>query len=357
MKNRLENVIAEMKRAGLGQLLVSDPAAIDYLTGVCVEPEERFWALLVRHDGWHVLFANRLFAVPAVPYEVVRYDDTDDVIAILANHLDPSRPLGVDEPFRARFLIPLAEATGIRMVLAGSCVDRVRAVKDEAEIALMKEASRINDAVMGEALAYLKPGLSEKQVAEYIGQRYLAHGCSGLSFPTIVSFGGHAADPHHAPDDTVLQHPGVVLIDTGAVYHGYCSDMTRTFFYGQPGQQERAVYELVRQANEAAEAVIRPGVKLCDIDAAARGLIAQAGYGPQFNHRLGHFIGRQVHEKGDVSAANPDPVVPGMIFSCEPGVYLAGRFGVRIEDLVLVTQEGCAVLNRFPKELTVIPEQ
>ena len=156
-------------------------------------------------------------------------------------------------------------------------------------------------------------------------------------------------------DGTVLKEGDCVLFDMGCVKDRYCSDMTRTWFCGQPTEKQVAVHDLVRRANEAAEALIKPGVRLCDLDAAARDLIAEAGYGEYFNHRLGHFIGQTDHEKGDVSSANTAVAKPGMIFSIEPGIYLPGEFGVRVEDLVLVTEDGCEVLNHYPHELRVHP--
>ena len=161
--------------------------------------------------------------------------------------------------------------------------------------------------------------------------------------------------PHAVPSEKKLEPGDFVTMDFGCRYHGYCSDMTRTFFTGEPSEEERKVYELVRQAQAAAEALVKPGVRLCDIDAAARDLITEAGYGPYFNHRLGHFIGLEDHEAGDVSAVNEKVVAPGMCFSIEPGIYLPGKFGVRIEDLVLVTEDGCEVLNHYPHELRVHP--
>ena len=193
--------------------------------------------------------------------------------------------------------------------------------------------------------------MTEREVAEFIDAQFRAHGCEGPSFTTIVSFGANAADPHHEPDDTVLKEGDCVLFDMGCVKSRYCSDMTRTWFCGQPTEKQAAVHDLVRRANEAAEALIKPGVRLCELDAAARDLITEAGYGAYFNHRLGHFIGQTDHEKGDVSSANTAVARPGMIFSIEPGVYLPGEFGVRVEDLVLVTETGCEVLNRNDKRL------
>jgi Xaa-Pro dipeptidase len=144
------------------------------------------------------------------------------------------------------------------------------------------------------------------------------------------------------------------LIDVGCKKDSYCADMTRTFFYQSVSEKQREVYELVKKANEAAESMIKPGVRFCDIDKTARDIISKAGYGEKFTHRLGHSIGIEVHEYGDVSSINETKVKPGMIFSIEPGIYLEGEFGVRIEDLVLVTEDGVQLLNHYSKELTVI---
>ena len=170
----------------------------------------------------------------------------------------------------------------------------------------------------------------------------------------VAGYGAHAADPRHEADQTRLKAGDCIVIDMGCRKDRYCSDMTRTFFCGEPKPEYAAIHALVRQATEAAEAMIHPGVRLCDIDAAARDLITKAGYGEYFNHRLGHFIGQTDHEKGDVSAANTDTVKPGMIFSIEPGVYLPGKFGVRVEDLVIVTETGCEVLNHVDKHWSVV---
>ena len=191
-------------------------------------------------------------------------------------------------------------------------------------------------------------------MAAFIDNEYLKEGCEGPSFTTIVSFGANAADPHHEPDDTVLKEGDCILFDIGCRKDRYCSDMTRTYFCGQPREEYAKIHDLVRSANEKAEAMIRPGIPICELDRAARELIRAAGYGEYFNHRLGHFIGQTDHEKGDVSETNTTLTKPGMIFSIEPGVYLPGRFGVRVEDLVLVTEDGCEVLNKIDKHYAII---
>lgn len=355
MKERIGRVREKLKKAGLDQMLVTDPKSIWYLTGVDVEPYERLFAFLIRKDGRHSLFLNRLFNVPETEFYEIRYSDTDDSIGMIAGAVDPDAPLGIDKDWRAGFLIPLMErCPGMRPVLASDCVDSCRAVKDAAEISLMREASRINDLVISKASGYVRIGMTEKETARFIDQEFIKQGASGTSFSTIVSFGANAADPHHEPDDTVLQEGQCVLIDMGCVFKRYCSDMTRTFICGHSSPEFEQVHNLVREANEKAEATVRPGVRFCDIDAAARNMISEAGYGEYFNHRLGHFIGQTDHEKGDVSAANTGMAEPGMIFSIEPGIYLPGRFGVRVEDLVLVTEDGCEILNKAEKRLSVV---
>jgi Xaa-Pro dipeptidase len=262
----------------------------------------------------------------------------------------------VDKNLRAEFLLELQQHNAASAYSNGSpAADRVRACKDEEEIRLMRAVSLLNDQAMLRLKDEVRLGISETELASRLLEIYHDIGADGPSFPPIVSFGANAADPHHEPDNTQLNVGDCVLFDIGCKKDGYCADMTRTFFFGQVSEQERTVYELVRRANLAGEEAIAPGVPFCDIDRAARQVIEQGGYGPNFTHRLGHSIGREVHEWGDVSSVNPHPVCPGMVFSCEPGIYLPGQVGVRIEDLCLVTPNGVEVLNQVSKELEVLP--
>lgn len=352
---RIERVLQAMESKGLTQMIVADPQSIDYLTGVYIEPFERLFALYLRTDDQHILFLNKLFTVPQTPIAEVWFTDTDDFIGMMAQHIQAGEPLGIDKEWTARFLLPLMERLpDTPCKLASDCVDSVRACKDQAERELMRMNSRLNDEVMTRAVAYIQEGMTEQQVADYLLAQFKDLGCEGPSFSPIVSFGANAADPHHTPDDTVLQAGDCIVLDIGGRKEGYCSDMTRTYFCKKVSDKHAAIHDLVRQANEAAEALVRPGVPLCQLDKAARDLIAQAGYGEYFTHRLGHFIGRTEHEQGDVSSANAAPAREGMIFSIEPGIYLPGELGVRVEDLVLVTATGCEVLNKVDKHWQTI---
>lgn len=353
---RIARVRTALESCGLTQMIVCDPKSVWYLTGVAVEPYERLLALYLPVAGEPTLFLNKLFNVSNPPCQAIWHTDTDAPVEQIAVVVDAGKPLGIDKEWPARFLIPLMEAhPAMPVKLASDCVDNCRACKDEAEQELMRTASHINDLVNEEAKHYVKAGMTERQVAEFIDARFRAHGCEGPSFTTIVSFGANAADPHHKPSASVLKEGDAVLFDVGCKKDWYCSDMTRTFFYKTVSPFQEEIYQLVLRANLAGEAAIRPGVRFCDVDHAARSVIAGAGYGPNFTHRLGHSIGLDLHEPGDANPVNQTLLRPGNIFSCEPGVYLPGQFGVRIEDLCLVTEDGVALLNSYTKELQVIP--
>ena len=355
-ENRVSRIMDALKGMGASQMLIVDPMSIYYLTGVYNEPHERFFALLLREDGKHAFFLNRLFSIHQdVGVEKVWYSDTDPVMDIVAEYIDENEVLGVDKDLKARFLLPLMEKKAAAGFINTSlAVDVTRGIKDEEEQEKMRVCSHINDMAMAEFKKLIHEGVTEKEVAEQMLKIYKDLGADDFSFPPLVAFGANAADPHHGPDDTVLKEGDVVLFDVGCIKDSYCSDMTRSFYYKTITDEHKFIYEAVREANEAAIAKVKPGVPLMELDLAARNLITDRGYGPEFNHRLGHFIGLGEHEYGDVSSVNATPAEPGMIFSIEPGIYIAGDTGVRIEDLVLVTEDGCEVLNSFSKELEIL---
>ncbi len=352
--DRIENV---MNRLTADAMLVSDPYAIRYLIGRQIYPGERFLGLLLRRNKEAVLFLNALFAFKEIEgLKLVVYSDGDDICRLLAPFIDPDCTLGVDKTLPARFLLPLQKAHIASDFINGSiAVDRTRAIKDEEELKLMRKSSQINDEAMAIFKTLVYEGVSEKEVAGQTLKIYQKLGAEGFSFEPIVAFGKNAADPHHMPDDTKLKAKDAVLFDVGCTYKGYCSDMTRTFFFKEaPSSSAREVYNLVRKANEDATAFVKAGVRLCDIDKTARDVIETGGYGKYFTHRLGHFIGIEDHEYGDVSAAFKDLAEENNVFSIEPGIYDPDTLGCRIEDLVVVTKDGCEVLNHYPHDIEII---
>lgn len=354
-QNRLEALRGKMKEHALSQVLVTDAASIFYLTGKWIEAGERLLVLLVKEAGKPCLFINELFPEKeSEELDFVWLKDTSDAIIILSEHLEKGKTIGVDKNWPSGFLIGLMKTMGTSDVENSSILlDQIRAVKDEEEKKLMRAASRLNDEAMHILIESLEENMSELEAEDLLKKIYFDLGAEGFSFTPIIAFDKNGANPHHENGGRLLKHGDAVILDIGCRKNNYCSDMTRTIFFGEAGEKEKEVFETVLEANKKAISLVKPGVRFSDIDRAARSVIEEKGYGPYFTHRTGHSIGIEVHETGDVSSANDSLLEPGMIFSVEPGIYLEGKFGVRIEDLVLVTENGCEVLNSYPKELYV----
>ena len=354
---RLEALVQGLKAAGIAQQLVTDPSSIAYLIGYETQPGERLLLLKVAADGRHQLYLNQLFPLASGlehDIEVMTYRDGEPVISWLAQSLAPGKT-GIDKVWPSHFLLDLMTVRqDLQPVNAAYLVDDLRAIKSPEEQELMPEASALKDQATLALINLVADGLPESEMVSELAGIYQRLGCQGFSFEPIIAYGANGADPHHETNDDRPQPGDSVVIDIGSSYKGYCSDMTRTVFYGEPDEESRRVYETVRQAQEAAIKAVRPGVTLASIDRAARQVIEEAGYGEYFTHRTGHFIGREVHEAGDVSEFNQAQAQVGQIFSIEPGIYLQGKVGVRIEDLVLVTETGCQVLNQVSKDLIVV---
>ena len=352
---RIDRILDKMTQHGLDYLLVTDPHAIKYIIGYDNDPHERMYMMVLSTKGNHQLFFNQLFFVDRdLGLPITWFDDGTDALTLIADYIKDGRVIGVDKNIQARWLLPLMNSVEATFVLGSACVDEVRAVKDPEEQAIMFRASEINDLAMEEIRKLLATDKTEAEMGDELLKVYRSLDAIDHSFEPIFGYGANGADPHHVCDDTRLKPGDSIICDVGCVYQGYCSDMTRTFFYKEVSDKQRYVYNLVLKAQLAAEDAIKPGVKLCDIDAIARNIITEGGYGPEFNHRLGHFIGQDVHEQGEASPVSQIIAEEGMIFSVEPGVYIEGEFGVRIEDLVMVTHDGCKRLNNYPKELTII---
>ena len=356
-QNRIEKVLLKMKENNLTQLIVTSSASIYYLTGKWISSGERMIALYLNIDGNHKFIVNRLFPISEdLGIDILWYGDSEDPIKLLGSILENQKPLGIDKFWPAQFLIKLLDMNIIsKAVNSSHIIDNLRMQKDEEEKQLMRESSVINDKVMKRFYEEIKEGYTEKQCARVLAELYEEEGAEGFSFEPIIAFGVNGADPHHECDNTKLKEGDSIVIDIGGLYRHYCSDMTRTVFFKKyPSEEHKKIYEIVKEANLKAIEKVKSGVKFSEIDAAARDYITESGYGAYFTHRTGHSIGIEVHDKGDVSSINNDRVAEGMIFSIEPGIYLNNDIGVRIEDLVIVTKDGCEVLNSVSKEITII---
>ena len=246
------------------------------------------------------------------------------------------------------------QAPGVTWQVAQELLVDLVARKSAEEVERIRAAQAITEAVFEDLMGLLRPGLTERDVAAEIVHGHLRRGAERMSFEPIVASGPNGALPHARPSDRALQRGDLVVIDMGGVRDGYASDMTRTVALGEPDAEARRVYEVVRAAQEAAIGAAHAGIAAHVLDAAARDVIAAAGYGEQFSHSLGHGIGLQTHEWPKVSYAAEYPLPEGAAVTIEPGIYLPGRFGVRIEDIVVLEAGGCRNLTRAPKELLVL---
>ena len=330
---------------------------LQYLTGFAEEPGERHLLLFVPADGEPVFFAPELYGdqlrEESWIADVRTWGDTDDPVPRIA---DIAAELGlegghllVDDTMWALFTQDLRTALpAATFGLASEVVSDLRIRKDAAELDAMERAAAVADETVRDLRAMGEDviGLTETELAAEIERSLEANGGTGVSFDTIVGSGANGAKPHHHHSDREIQPGEPVVLDFGSRVDGYPSDQTRTLvFGGEPSEQIREVHDVVREAQQAGVDAVEPGVTAASVDAAAREVIEAAGYGDAFVHRTGHGVGLDVHEEPYIVGGNERELEPGMVFSVEPGIYLPGEFGVRIEDLVVVTEDGCRRLN------------
>lgn len=244
---------------------------------------------------------------------------------------------------------------GRELVSCAGLVERLRLIKDEAEVAIMQRAADIADEAWSHIQSYIKPGVVERELAVELEYKMKKLGAEGLAFDIICASGVRSSLPHGRASDKVVEAGDLVTFDFGALYQGYCSDMTRTVMVGDPSAQQRAIYETVLEAQIRGVAACKPGMTGRELDDVCRDYIKEKGYGENFGHGTGHGVGRFIHEGPKVSVRGEhDVLAPGMVLTIEPGIYLPGWGGVRIEDMVLVTDSGCRRLSQSPKDLIIL---
>jgi Xaa-Pro aminopeptidase len=361
---RLANVRGRAAAAGVEAVVVTPGADLRWLIGYDAVNLERLTCLVLPTEGEPLIVVPRLErpAAEAVlaggaRIDVNDWDDGDDPYVRVAGSLGRGlRTVALDADMPARHVLALRGAlAGVDQVLSTPILEPLRAVKDATEIAALRRAGAAIDRVQARVGEWLKAGRSEAEVARDVAAAVVAEGHDRVDF-VIVGSGPNAASPHHTPGDRVIEPGDAVVVDIGGTMpDGYCSDCTRTYAVGEPPRQFAAYFEVLRQAQEAGCEAVRPGAPIGSVDQATREPIEQAGYAGGLLHRTGHGIGLQTHEAPYVVAGNDEPLSVGMAFSVEPGIYLAGRHGARIEDIVVCTETGAERLNQRPRELAVLP--
>lgn len=358
---RIEKLAAAMAEAGVDAFLANDSVTMSYLHGFGEDSHERYLTLAISPAGKVALIAPALSASQArrVGIDDIRpWADGEDPMALFAQLADEwnlrTGIVAVEPTFHARHILNMQAAMPAVLFRDGEeILSDVMRVKDAQELDLMRQAAKIADDAYVAALPQIRAGMTEKMVEAILRLEMKARG--GKPTFAIVATGPGSAEPHHLSDDTVIKPGNILLMDFGCEVEGYQSDITRTVAVGSATDRMREMYDVVYRAHMAGRAAIRPGVAACDIDDAARKVIEDAGCGEAFFHRLGHGIGMRGHESPYISSANTAPLEAGNCFSIEPGVYFAGEFGIRIENIVVATENGHESLNVDPAaELAVI---
>ena len=348
-----------MADKGLDAVYVTSPVSIAYLTGFRADPHERLMALAVRAG-------SATLVVPALEREraaanseqapVLAWRDGEDPYALVREALGECARLGVEK----EHLTLLAAESLSSVVAARELIDvapelrRLRLTKSQSELEKLAHACVITDSVAEELMAGLRPGQSELALAVSIGAA-IGERNAAPSFEPSVQSGPNSAMPHHNPSGRKLEAGDLVLFDFGATFEGYRGDLTRMAVVGEPTARQREIYAVVLRAHDAAIDAVRPGATTGQVDAAAREVIEAAGFGPHFFHRVGHGLGLEVHEDPSLDPGSSMVLQPGMVFTIEPGIYLSGWGGIRIEDDVVVEAGGGRVLSKADRTLRVVP--
>lgn len=331
---------------------ITTPLNVFYFTGYRSEPHERLLAVLITASGEKTLYC------PKMEVEEAKASSFDGKII---GYLDTENPFDIEPHTFNKLLIESEHLTVKRQreltdnfnVKEYGDIDQtiknLRNIKSTDEINNIKKAAELADKCIEIGVDFLKVGVSEREVVNHIENEIKKFGVSEMSFDTMVLFGDHAASPHGTPGDRTLKDNEYVLFDLGVIYHHYCSDMTRTVKFGTPSDKAQEIYNIVLEAETEAIRSIKAGVPLYEIDKIARDIITNAGYGEYFPHRLGHGLGLEEHEYQDVSSTNTNKLEAGMVITIEPGIYVPGVAGVRIEDDILVTEDGCEILTHYEK--------
>lgn len=352
---RLQRVREALARNGRAAFFSLDPSDNEYLTGFRGTTS----AVIITADAAHFLCDFRYTEQAAA--QVRDYEVTEFTGTMETRVGERLKALGVEkavfEPTRLNVfqMDTVTEAFEGALASRHGIVGRLREVKDEQEIARLRAASQLAEGAMLDLLAELKPGISEQEFAARLEYEFKRRGASGSSFSPIVLFGSRSSLPHGMPGEELLEPGDIVLLDLGCIRKSYCSDLTRTFVFGTiPGAWFEDIYRVTLTAQQAALAAVRSGVSCRDVDTVARDIIRDAGYGDYFGHGLGHGVGLEIHEAPRLNMQSEAVLEAGMVVTVEPGIYLPGQGGVRIEDLCVVTPDGCDVLTQSSKELKVL---
>ena len=360
--NKLERITSFLEEKQVDMTFITNPTTLNYLTGLAIDPHERIAGLMLFPDKAPILFTPALEVEKAkektTGFDIFGYEDAQNPWAVIKNHVN-SNIKSIAVEFSD---IPLAKTEGLKaqfgdveFVNLTPLIERMRLIKSADEIEKMKIAGDFADKCfeIGFKAAAERGGVTESDIVAKIEYEMKRMGVPQMSFETIVLSGARAANPHGVPEEVQVEENKLLLFDLGVMSQGYASDATRTIAIGKPSEFDAEIHKIVLEAQLAALDFIKPGVSAIEVDKVARDVITKAGYGEYFNHRLGHGIGMDVHEFPSIGGSEDIIIEKGMCFSDEPGIYIPGKVGVRIEDCLYVTDNGCDVFTHTNKDLMI----
>ncbi len=362
-ETRVSNLRRLMKADGVGGYITTASRNLYYFAGFFEEPDPRYLGLFIPVTGEPILVVNDLYATQIreeswIP-TVITWSDGEEPLDKLAKAIEDAglggAKFAVDDSMWSTFLLKLQDRLPqARFIPGGQYMSTLRRLKSAQEKEYMMYIGAATDKVMDMAIAAVRPGVTEASVSDVIDQGFKKLGVGSSGRNAVVGSGVYSAQPHYRATEKVIQRGDSVVIDFGGFWKLYKSDMTRTVFVGKPDPEYLKIYDAVRKAQETAVDSIKPGMTCQDVDRIARKVINDAGYGQYFIHRTGHGIGLEGHEEPSMVEGNTLVVEPGLTFSVEPGIYIPGRYGVRIEDCVIVTDTGCERFTDYSRNLVII---
>lgn len=355
--NHIEEIQEKLMMQGLDGLLLTDEknqryaAGFAFTDGVVLVGREKSWLIT---DSRYIEAATNCVAPGMTVWLYDREHPLESRLKEACQEVGMDRLAAEDDRMSHRAYLAWEEVLGMSLLSAGAFMAQLRASKTEEELCAIRAAQAIAEQALEEVLSLIRPGMTEKQVMAELVYRTLRLGSEGNAFDPIVVTGANTSLPHGVPGDRVIQRGDFVTMDFGCLKDGYCSDMTRTVAVGETTEEMRNIYDIVLRAQLAGIAVARAGIPGKEIDVAAREVITRAGYGAYFGHGFGHCLGLDIHESPSANPRGEDPMPVGAVCSAEPGIYLPGRFGVRIEDMMILREAGCEVITKAPKALLIV---
>jgi Xaa-Pro dipeptidase len=362
-KKYIDKLCGLMVKNNVDAMMIGPSVDLEFLTDFNPSICERFQAFFILSNGECFHISPQLYLEEAEKYldnrtEIFMWRDSDiflDAIRVASQkyHLN-GKTIAINNVIRGIDLIDIKKILNAKFINGHDILENIRVIKDKDEIIKLRESAKLADEVIGETINYIRPGVTERDIKNKIEELFMQKGADGLSFEPIIASGPNSSMPHYCEDSRVIQGKDIIILDLGCKYKSYCSDISRTVFVGEITDEEKKVYDIILRANKAGEETAKQGVKAEDVDKASRDIIKSEGYGQYFLNRTGHGIGITVHEAPYIRTGNKQRLEKGMAFSVEPGIYMQNKFGMRIEDIVVVGADGPEVLNNFTKEIIVI---